>query len=205
MSVDVTDYSARITSEHNDKPKFVALVETAGAGLPVDARNLLQEMAADFDVDLAIGVQLDAVGAWVGLARIVTIEPSEAFPIPAEPYQVSLDDATYRRLIKARALANRWDGTPEQTVAILAAFYGPAGEAAAVFDNQDMSIDLYLAGAFPTAAEAAVLSQFLLPVRPAGVRVNATHISPSGGPLFGLDYDTTFISGPDVGGFGVSF
>ena len=204
MTVTVTEYSDLVTSEHSDKPKFMALVE-AGVSLPVDGRNLLQEMPGDFDVDVAVGVQLDAVGQWVGLSRTITIEPSVAYPTPATPYQVELDDTTFRRLIKARALANRWDGTPEGAVDILDAFYGPAGTAAAIRDNQDMSISLLLAGTRPTAAEAAVFSQMLLPLRPSGVRIKDTEISPVGGALFGLDFANEFINGPDFGSFGEPF
>jgi hypothetical protein len=204
MTVTAADYTGLITSQHNDKPKFVALVETV-TGEPVDARNLLQAMPDAFDIDTAVGVQLDIVGQWVGLTRIVTVTPSEAYPLPAEPYQYSFDDDDYRRLLKARALANRWDGTPEMTVSILAAYYGPVGGAAAVIDNQDMSIDLILAGVRPTAAEAAVFSQMLLPVRPAGVRIADTFIGPTGGPIFGLDIDNAFIGGPDHGSFWETF
>lgn len=203
MSVQVTDYSDLVTSEHNDKPKFVALVGDVAA-FPVDARNLLQAMAGDFDIDAAIGVQLDIVGQWVGLTRTVTVQPSVAYPAAA-PYQVSLDDATYRRLLKARVLANKWDGTPAAAAAVLAAFYGPVGSFGAVVDNQDMSIDLYLTGVRPTAAEAAALSQMLLPLRPAGVRINDTHVGPAGGPLFGLDVANSFINGPDFGSFPETF
>jgi hypothetical protein len=198
------DYAALITSEHRDKPDFNALV-TLYVGPLVDAQNLLQAMPDYFDIDLAIGVQLDALGQWIGVARTITIQPSDAFPTPSTPYQVNLDDDTYRRLLKARALANSWDGTPVDAAAVLAAFYAPAGQAAAILDNQDMSIDLYLVGAFPTPAEAAVLSQFLLPLRPSTVRVRKTRVGPTGGPLFGLSVENEFIAGPGVGSFGASF
>lgn len=204
MTATVSDYVSLITSEHRDKPKYVAVIETI-TSFAVDERNLVDKLPVDFDVNEAVGVQLDACAAWAGVSRTITIQPSDAFPLPAAPYQVELDDDTLRRLILARVLANRWDGTPEQTVVILAAFYSPVGSAAAIVDNQDMSIDLILAGTFPSAAEAAVLSQFILPVRPAGVFVKNTHISPVGGPLFGLDIDNEFIGGPDHGSFGVPF
>lgn len=204
MSASPDDYLALVTSEHRDKPKFAALIKLL-CGYAADDRNLLESLPAKFDVDTAVGVQLDDVGLWAGVGRTVTVIPSEAFPTPPDPYQVQLDDDVFRRLIKARVLANRWDGTPEQLVDILVAFFGPAGSSAAEFDNQDMSIDLYIAGTFPTAAEAAIFSQFILPVRPVTVRVRTTWISPTGGPLFALDFETLFLAGPDVGGFGLHF
>lgn len=199
------DYTRLVTPEHRDKPRFLALVELL-TSFAVDERTVIEHLPTDFDVDVAVGVQLDAIGLWVGSTRIITVEPSEAYPTPTSPYQVSLSDAIFRRLIKARAVANSWDGTPEGILPVLAAFYGPAGTYAAVVDNQDMSIDLYIGGVFPTAAEAAVFSQFLLPVRPSGVRVKNTWIAaPGGGPLFGLDIENLFIAGPDIGSFGVHF
>lgn len=204
MSADIEDYTGLITSEHNQRPNFMAAVE-ALTQFAVDERNVLAAMPDDFDLELAVGAQLDAVGLWANVTRVITVMPSETYPVPAEPYQVSLDDDTFRRLIEARILANAWDGTPEAARAVLAAFFGPAGSFAAIYDNQDMSIDLWLAGTKPTAAEAAVFSQMILPLRPSGVRINDTHIGPEGGPIFGLDFENEFINGPDFGSFEEKF
>lgn len=199
------DYTKLITSEHRDKPKYLAMIGVY-AQFFVDLRTTIEGLPAAFDVDTAVGVQLDACGAWVGVTRIVTVVPSPAYPTPSTPYQVVLTDAVFRRLVKARAKANAWDGTPAGILPILAEFYGPAGSYAAEYDNEDMSITLFITGAFPSAAEAAVFSQFILPVRPSGVWVRDTYIVPTiGGPLFGLDVDNAFIGGPDHGSFGVSF
>ena len=66
--VDVSNYTALITSEHADKPKFMAMVE-AVAQCFVDQQNLLLSVPTAFDLDDAVGVQLDAVGLWVGIGR----------------------------------------------------------------------------------------------------------------------------------------
>lgn len=196
------DYTGLITSEHTDKPNFIAVIVALVQGFS-DQVNGALAVPPDFDVDAAVGVQLDAVGLWANITRVITVVPSAAFPAAA-PYQVVLDDTTFRRLIKARILANRWDGTPQQVQQLLAVFYGPSGITAAVVDNQDMSINLLMAGGTPTDAEAAVLSQMILPVRPSGVQIKSSYINPTG-PLFGLDVENSLISGPDVGGFGGAF
>lgn len=204
MTAAITDYTGLVTSEHNQRPNFMAVVE-AFTSWAVDERILLEELPEKFDLEVAEGAQLDDVGLWANVSRIITVVPSESYPTPTEPYQVTLDDDTFRRLIKARILANAWDGTPEAAVTILAEFYGPAGSYAAIVDNQDMSIDLYLTGVKPTAAEAAVFSQMILPLRPSGVRIRDTFIGPTGGPIFGLDFANDFINGPDFGSFKESF
>lgn len=204
MTAAIEDYTSLITSEHRKRPRFLAMVK-AVTGFAVDARNLLATMPQKFDVDGAEGEQLDYLGYWVGVTRTITIEPSDAFPDPSEPYQATLDDATFRRLVRARALANAWDGSAQQASEILTSFYAPAGAFAVIRDNQDMSIDLFITGVRVTPAEAAILSQFILPLRAAGVLLNSTQITTSTGPLFGLDYQNDVIAGPDYGTFGETF
>ncbi|HEY8353844.1 MAG TPA: DUF2612 domain-containing protein, partial [Methylophilaceae bacterium] len=64
------DYTKLITSEHNQRPKFRAMVEAvAGAwGAVYDATLAIPQ---SFDLDVAEGVQLDAVGLWVGQSRLI--------------------------------------------------------------------------------------------------------------------------------------
>lgn len=198
-----SDYIQLITSEHINRPDFVQLVGIL-VGPSVDSLNLLAEMPLAFDLDYAIGVQLDAVGLWAGIGRTVTVQPSTAYPAAA-PYVYTFGDDDYRRLIRAKVLANRWDDTPEMAAEVLAAYFGPRGAYAAILDRQDMSIDLLIAGHRPTAAEAAVFAQMLLPLKPTGVRINSGIVPPVDGPLFGLDVANEFINGPDIGAFGDDF
>lgn len=75
---DITDYTGLITSEHADKPKFAAMV--AGALQPVvDLQNLMATFPAAYDVDDAIGAQLDVVGEWVGRTRDLTVPIDNPF------------------------------------------------------------------------------------------------------------------------------
>ena len=63
----VADYVALVTSEHR-RPRFLALV-AACVEPYADAQEALAELPTAFDVDTAVGVQLDAVGLWVGVTR----------------------------------------------------------------------------------------------------------------------------------------
>ena len=53
-------YIALITSAHNDKPRFVATVDLATNAL-AQGQDFLNTLPAEFDIDSAVGVQLDAI------------------------------------------------------------------------------------------------------------------------------------------------
>ena len=65
------DYTQLITSEHNQQPKFMALV-----GLLTGAIGQISDVAASFntlfDIDTAVGQQLDMIGLWVGQSRKIS-------------------------------------------------------------------------------------------------------------------------------------
>lgn len=121
------DYLGRITPWQSNHPKFTA--EVSGVLAPfADAQAFIASIPASFDLDTAIGVQLDATGAWIGRDRYVSLPIPRAyfsFNVPGRgfgqgswkgPYSgefgiFSLDDETYRRLLRANILAKRWDGT----------------------------------------------------------------------------------------------
>ena len=62
------EYLALITSEHRGKKKFEATVAAVVAPFS-KLQAVLRGLPADFDIDQAVGVQLDAVGAWIGRSR----------------------------------------------------------------------------------------------------------------------------------------
>ena len=102
-------------------------------------QTALRKLVADFDLDNAVGAQLDAVGVRIGRSRLIPYALQGLFfswGDPARgwgqglwkgPYDVGtslyqLDDDTYRRLLRAKILANCWDGTIKGEEAIYAAY-----------------------------------------------------------------------------------
>ena len=73
MNIDT--YLNRVPSQHRDKPKFRATLEASLSPL-VQLGSLMESGPSLYDVDEAIGSQLDVVGEWVGITRIIkaTIE-----------------------------------------------------------------------------------------------------------------------------------
>jgi hypothetical protein len=60
---EVSTYTDRVTAQHSDKPKYMAMV-AAVTQCFVNQQNFLGDVPASFDLDVAIGKQLDIVGEW---------------------------------------------------------------------------------------------------------------------------------------------
>ncbi len=132
---DVEKYLDLITAFHRGRPKFSAMVEAVSKCF-VGAQDSYWQMVPAYDLDAAVGVQLDAVGEWVGISRNVRTPLEGVYfsfdvaglgfdqgawqgPFDPDTGITSLDDDTYRILIRAKIGANRWDGTLESSAAIL--------------------------------------------------------------------------------------
>jgi hypothetical protein len=72
MTETVDYYLDRITPWHAGRPRFRSTVENAVAPL-VGLQEFLAHLPQDFDLDDAIGVQLDAVGERVGRSRFIPV------------------------------------------------------------------------------------------------------------------------------------
>lgn len=142
------DYIGRLSAYHRAKPRFNATV-AALCGAAAGVRELYGGMQAAFDLDLAIGAQLDAVGRWVGLDRKVSTPISNVYfshdidglgfdlgvwqgPFDPDSGLTELDDETYRLLLRAKIGANHWDGSLESSAAILNGIFPSAREPVAI-------------------------------------------------------------------------
>ncbi|KVT68933.1 DUF2612 domain-containing protein [Burkholderia ubonensis] len=215
---DLNDYTSLITSEHRDKPRFAATVGALVQPL-VDQMNLLASMPRKFDLDVAVGDQLDAVGLWVGVSRRIRTPLTGIYfsfdidglgfdqgiwkgPFDPDTGLTVLDDDTYRLVIRAKIGANHWDGTLEQSAAILNSIFG-ANTHVFIEDHQDMSMTIGISGKVPSAVFLALLAGGYIPLKPEGVRVNYTIVTTvDGAPLFGFDMNNQFVAGFDVGVWG---
>src|SRR3954470_2556054 len=63
--MELTEYLARIPSYHSSRPRFMNTVAVLCRSL-TEAQAMLVKLTADFDLDTAVGVQLDQVGQWLG-------------------------------------------------------------------------------------------------------------------------------------------
>ena len=216
----VDDYLALITPFHRGKPKFSAMIAALADPL-VSIQTFIAHLTTDFDLDVAIGVQLDVVGEWVGRSRFIeTPIPSVYFTLDDDlrgfdlgvwlgPYDnptglTRLDDETYRTLLRAKIAANNWNGeigTAKEALAIIF----PAGDTRIfVIDNQDMSMTFGVAGRIPSILFLSLLSRGYVPLKPEGVRANYAVTSIDDAPVFGFDVQNEFIAGFDTGAWAVA-
>ena len=140
-------YLKLVTSKHWDKPKFLAWL-TANLDVIDDADTAIMAIDADFDIDSAVGNQLDVIGLLVGRSRTLDFQPSVASP--------TLDDATYRFVLKAKVAQNQWDGTILGLYKIWEAVFPLTS--IKVTDNQDMSCDILFVGQNFTDLQRELLS-----------------------------------------------
>lgn len=215
LMADLSEYAALITSEHSDKPRFMAVVSTLVQPL-VDQMNLIESMPGKFDLDVAVGDQLDTIGVWVGVSRKIRTPLTGIYfsfdiaglgfdqgtwkgPFDPDTGLTVLDDDTYRLVIRAKIGANHWDGTLEQSAAILNSIFDTDTHVF-IEDHQDMSMTIGIAGKVPSAVFLALLAGGYIPLKPEGVRVNYTIVTTiDGSPLFGFDMSNQLVAGFDVG------
>ena len=166
---DITPYLDLITSEHQPRPKFIASV-TALLQPMADILQTLEGMNEAFDLDTAVGDQLDVCGEWIGAERCLLAPlPGVWFSWDTENLgwdqghwlgafdpvegQRCLDDETYRNYLRATILANRWDGSIPQLYEILSMLLGGAGSYWLLDDD---SIQMYDLEGVPIGDDAPV-------------------------------------------------
>lgn len=181
----MTQYTDLITSEHAKRPRFVAKIEVTTAAR-IDQQAVANALIAKFDLDAAVGDQLDIIGEWIGATRFVAVPIPGVFfswdtpglgwdqgvwKGPFDPTEgvTRLDDASYRLLLLAKIGSNNWNGTLPAAKVVYDTLF-PAGNIT-VSDNQDMTMTVTVTGAI-TALEEALLTGGYLALKPGGVAIN---------------------------------
>lgn len=211
----IQDYLGLITSEHANKPKFMAMISACVAPM-VQIQSLYASMIPLFDLSTPpVGNQLDIIGQWVGVSRFVNVPLTGIFfsweGTLAEGWDlglwqgsnntnsiVSLPDAQYLTLILARIAANSWNGTTEQAYAIYQQIF--PNLTILIQDNQNMTFYVIVIGMMDSLTQALLTGGYL-PLRPEGVLISE-YVVIMTGPLFGWDLVNTNFQGWDVGSWG---
>lgn len=185
------DYTSLITSEHNQQPNYMAMLQVF-AQWAADRLNMLASFPTLFDIDTAMGDQLDKLGNWIGVSRNIQAAGSVQT-------LVVLTDANYRVLLKSKILSNNWDGTVPGAYAVLNSIFALSPTPLIIVDNQDMTMFVIIEsnGGVVDPQLLAILVNGTISVKPAGVSV--FYYQTSGQPIFGLDFDNSTIGGLDHG------
>ena len=229
MSGNVADYLAKVPPLNWDKPKFLSEL-TAILQPFCDAQGLLNDLPSYFDLDTAIGAQLDVDGQWIGRSRTIPIPLQPCFFSLGDPIRglgkgvwrhaynpgvtfTYLDDASYRRLLKAKALANEWDGSVEGGQAALDQFIVPGSGTLSFIDDGgwgvqsgdavQMTVTIGISGHIPSIVDLEILAQNLIGIKPAAVNLIVAVTSVEGAPIFGLGVDNGYVGGLGHGSIAV--
>lgn len=216
----LTDYSSLVTSQHNSKPKFMGM--TANDTAPyTKMQEIINNIHTDYDLDFAIGNQLDIIGEWVGISRKIetpldiwfswdsTVSLGWDNGAWANTYSqtsaiVSLPDEPYRFLIRAKILSNYFDGTLEGLYGIISALFPNSG--AVILEYSDISIVIGVTNISNMGIiERSMITHGYVPFIPMGVRVREYIATPTVGSFFAWDTNTSSFSGWDSGQWYTNF
>lgn len=220
----MSKYTDLITNYHSQKSLFVEHIDLITRPLS-DTGNAITAFITEFDIDEAIGVQLDILGKWIGRTRVVSQPISGIYfsfdtdslgfdqgvwqgPYDPDAGLTNLSDETYRIILKAKIAINHWNGTNETLPAILDTALTGSGLKMQIVDNQDMTISVWV---FPEVDISTVSLELIAAIRQGYLTVKAAGVwagdvqtpsieTPStGNKFFGFDMDNDYIAGFESG------
>jgi hypothetical protein len=223
----MSKYTDLITNYHATKPKFFDHVDLSTRPL-IDITTATRGLVTAFDIDTAVGVQLDTLGLWIGRSRIVSQPISGVYfsldtdglgfdqgiwqgPYDPDSGYTTLSDETYRVILKAKIAINNWNGQNDTLPPILDNALSGSGLRMQIVDNQDMTISIRV---FPeidisqvSLELIAAIKQGYLTVKAAGVwggsiEIPAIETPSAGSRFFGFDMGNEYVAGFDSGAWG---
>ena len=185
----MSKYTDLITNYHATKPRFFDHVDLSTRPL-IDITGATRGLVSAFDIDTAVGVQLDTLGLWIGRSRIVSQPISGVYfswdtdglgydqgvwqgPYDPDSGYTTLSDATYRIVLKAKIAINNWDGRNDSLPPILDAATAGSGLKMQIVDNQDMTISVWV---FPETDISNVSLELIAAIKQGYVTVKAAGV-----------------------------
>ena len=151
-------YTGLLAIQYNDQPKAIATIDLLVKKAVFD--QLPNQLLNAFDLETAVGVQLDAIGKYVGVVR-----KGQTFTDI-----ITLNDADFRSLIKIGIAKNNSKSSLYDIQELINRFFGST---LLVFDYQNMSMSYLFDAAIGSVdlAEMFVVNN-LLP-KPMGVQLGS--------------------------------
>lgn len=191
MILDKSFYLNLITSEYATKPKFKAWVDVLLTPF-LDSINLNDSIKKSFDLNTAVGVQLDTLGKILVQSRQMNFQPTDgSSPI--------LNDYYYRMILKAKVIKNQWKGTITDFYTFWNVLFEGQPLQIYLIDNQEMKPAIVVWSSQVTPMVQDFLSHNLIVPKPAGLGLTVRRVDNEG--IFGF-YGTEF-TGFDTGTFWV--
>lgn len=223
----MSKYTGLITNYHATKPRFYDHIDLSTRPL-TNIILSMQGLLTAFDLDKAVGKQLDILGLWIGRSRVVRQTITGVYfswdtddlgydqgvwqgPYDPDSGYTSLSDEIYRIILKAKIAINNWDGRNDSLPPILDAATEGSGIRMQIVDNQDMTISVWV---FPekdindvSLELIAAIRQGYLTIKAAGVwagsiETPAVETPSEGNKFFGFDMENDYFAGFDSGAWG---
>lgn len=151
-------YADLLIMQYKGKPKANAhaklLVEPAIFDL------LPEKIMNSFDIEIAVGKQLDFIGKYIGVSRT-----NAGFQ-----YLITLNDDDYRQLIKIKILSNNSGSSLKEIQDLLQIYF--KGQVV-IFDNKAMNLSYYMDSSAGTLDFAQVVVSIGILPRPMGVGISS--------------------------------
>lgn len=185
---------SRIAMQYRESTKFIAFIQTLMAQSQ-EAESIFWSLASISDIDASQGVQLDVLGAIVGISRYV----KDAIPVAFFGFQgqpgirslgeegipdvggefreegqpafanEALSDAQYRLFIRARIARNHTKGAIEDVITSMQFLFD--ADVVIVHDGYDMSFDIGIGRRLTYSEQVLLYLKEIIP-KPSGVRIN---------------------------------
>jgi hypothetical protein len=198
MSSTVLDHQvvgrSRVATQYTESQKFLAYIR-ALLDSSAELETVLQQVASQTDIDVAEGVNLDAIGEIVGVNRILPSSIAVMFfgfegqagatifgedgilgigsrfrdELEPETATSVLADSEYRLLIRAKIVKNHAHGTCEDILAGMAYLFNSSS--IVVEDSGGMVIQVAIGRQLTFLEKSLITTLDILP-RPGGVRIN---------------------------------
>ena len=165
----VQKYSDLLILQYRGKPKAVAHVQAVVT--PVIMEQLPALIEASYDVNTAVGPQLDILGKYAGIAGGLTKKVDGTGRIQYDfTGVVTLDDASFRQLIKIKIVQNYSRSSLDDIQTLLNTFFPGTIQ---VFDHQNMTMGYYFDATFGSQQLAEVFIRGGFLPKPMGVQLNS--------------------------------
>lgn len=164
-------YANLLIMQYRSKPKAYATVKAQVT--PVFMDQLPTQVQAAYNIDDAVGVQLDVLGKYVGVSR-------NGYTLTGP---ITLDDDDYRKLIKMVIIKNN-SGSSLATIQSLIAANFPGQ--IFVSDNQAMGLNYVLLESLGTSDLLEILATGGYLPAPMGVQTSVTIVPVHANPFFGF-------------------
>lgn len=146
-------YSNLLILEYHNKPKAKATIEAVVDTVPAD---LIQSVSEGFNIDTAVGKQLDILGEYIGTDRYYTNDGVVA----------ALSDEDYRIILKLKIIANNSNQSHKEIDETLYRFFG---NDVRMDSSGNMEIEYFIPAELEPVIIAAIQKEAL--PRPMGVKV----------------------------------